>query len=113
MNVSTAEQVIVGKMSLPQVSGQLSWFALPQSFAWLRYFSAEEIAQFLSELLEVLQKSRGSGDWTAVSELLSTWEATAEVIGDATLAQEIDQGLTELDTDQGISWAALQRELNL
>ena len=113
MTSITAEQVIVGKMTLPQVNGQISLFAPPQSFAWLKHFSAEEIAEFFTELLDALNRSQFNGDWSFVNDVVESWKATANIKADSTVVAEVDQGLTELADGQGISWTELRGELGL
>ena len=113
MATATAEQVIVGKMPLPKTSGQISLFALPQGFAWLSHFSAEEIAQFLSELLTALNQSQQSGDWAFVSDVIEAWKATANIKADSGVVAGVEQGLSELSAGQGVSWMELREELDL
>jgi len=113
MATATAEQVIVGKMPLPKTSGQISLFALPQGFAWLSHFSAEEIAQFLSELLTALNQSQQSGDWIFVSDVIEAWKATANIKADPSVGAGVKQGLSELSAGQGVSWMELREELDL
>jgi len=105
------EQVMVGKMT--QANGQLSLFTLPQNFAWLKFLSAEEIAEFFFELLNALQQSQQQSNWNLVLELLEEWQETASLKANPLVRQGIEQGLTELQTGQHISWANLQAELEL
>ena len=113
MSPATAEQVIVGKMSLPQAQGQISLFMLPQSFVWLKHFTAEEIAEFFADLLEALGQSEQSKDWSSVAEVIEAWKATADIKADPAVSTAIEQGLTELIDEQGTSWAVLKKDLNL
>jgi hypothetical protein len=100
-------------MSLPQANGQISSFAPPQSFAWLKHFSAEEIAEFFVELLEALNRSQYSGNWSSVTEVIEAWKATANIKADPTVATGVEQGMTELAEGQGMSWTELRGELGL
>ncbi|MCP4546818.1 MAG: hypothetical protein GY835_10185 [bacterium] len=113
MSTTTAEQVIVGKMSLPRAGGQMSPFSLPQDFAWLRQLSSEEIAEFLSELLDTVNRACVDQEWSLVAQVLESWKATAEIEADPELKAEIEQGLRELEAGQGVSWEELREELNL
>jgi hypothetical protein len=113
MATVTVEQVIIGKMSLPQVQGQISLFALPQNFVWLKHFTAEEIAEFFTELLEALNQSEQNKDWSFASDVIEAWKATANIKADPVVSTAVDQGLNELANEQGVSWAALKRDLNL
>jgi hypothetical protein len=103
MTVPTLDQVIVGKISLSDASGQISLFAPPQSFAWLTPFSAEELAAFFTELLAAVQQSQASGDWSAITEVVEAWKATANIMADGAVAAGVEQGLTELAAGQGAS----------
>jgi len=98
---------------LVSTNGQTSLFALPQGFAWLNHFSAEEIARFLSELLTALNQSQQSGDWVFVSDVIEAWKATANVKADPGVVAGIEQGLSELSAGQGVSWTELREELGL
>lgn len=113
MATATAEQVIVGKMSLLQAQGQISLFVLPQSFDWLKHFTAEEIAEFFTELLETLGQSEQNKDWSFVSDVIEAWKATANIKADPVISAAVDQGLDELTNEQGISWAELKKDLEL
>jgi hypothetical protein len=113
MSTAAAEQVIVGKMSLPQAQGQISLFVLPQSFVWLKHFTAEEIAEFFAELLEALSQSEQNKDWSFVSDVIEAWKATANIKADPGVSAAVDQGLDELANEQGTSWAALKKDLEL
>ena len=113
MTAAAIEQVIIGKMSLPEANGQLSSFAPPQSFAWLKHFSAAEIAEFFAELLEALTRSQFAGNWAAVTEVIEAWKATANIKADVTVTNEVDQGLLELAQGRGKSWDELRGELGL
>ena len=109
----TAEQVIVGKMSLLQAQGQISLFVLPRSFGWLKQFTAEEIAEFFAELLEALGQSEQNKDWSFVSDVIAAWKATADIEAAPAISAAVDQGLDELTHEQGVSWAELKKDLEL
>ena len=113
MAATTVEQVIIGKMSLPQAQGQISLFPLPQNFVWLKHFTAEEIAEFFTELLEALNQSEQTQDWSLVSDVIEGWKATANIKADPTVSAAVDQGLAELADEQGVSWDALKKDLGL
>ncbi len=113
MTATTIEQVIVGKKSIPQANGQISLFALPQSFDWLKHFSAEEIAEFFTELLDALNQSQQNGDWSCVTDMIEMWKETANIKADSAVSDGIEQGQAELAKGQGISWTDLRKELEL
>ena len=113
MTITTADQVIIGKVSLPRVNGQISLFTLPQSFIWLKHFSSEEIAEFFTELLEAIYRSPETGDWTSIDEVIESWKATANIKAEPNVVEELKQGLSELQEEQGISWEELRQELKL
>jgi len=113
MNSATIEQVVVGKMAMTGTAGQFSIFALPKSFVWLKHFSSEELAEFFAELLDAMYQSQHAGDWSSVADVLENWKATANIEADPSVVARIEQGLTELEEDQGISWAQLRTELAL
>ncbi len=113
MATATADQVIVGRLPLPQAGGQLSLFQLPKSFGWLKHFNAEEMAGFFSELLEALHSSQQDDNWSAVQDVVGAWQATAEIKADPVLAADIETGLEELAEGQTTDWATLREELDL
>lgn len=115
MAITTAEQVIVGtqSVSLPQAHGQISLFTLPQSFVWLKHFSAEEIAEFFTELFEALNQSQQNGDWSLVVEVIESWQETANIKADPIVTDGVQQGLAELAAGQEVSWTTLRAELGL
>jgi hypothetical protein len=113
MPVASVEQIFVGKTSTPQASGPILSFAPPQSFAWLRHFSAEETAEFFFELLDALNHSYFSGNWSAVTEVIETWKATANIKADPTVVSGVEQGMKELAEGQGVGWDELRGELGL
>ena len=100
-------------MSLPQMQGQISLFTLPQNFVWLKHFTAEEIAEFFAELFEALSQGEQSNDWSAVSEVIEAWKATANIAANPTVSDMVDQGLAELAEGQSTSWVTLKKDLGL
>ena len=110
---TTADQVLIGKLSLPRANGQMSLFDLPKSFSWLRFFSAEEIASFFAEMLSALGEGQDKGDWTQVGEVLESWKATAEIHADPDVAANFERGLQDLEAGEAVSWENLRGELDL
>ena len=106
-------QVLVGKLTLPQTSGQLSHFSLPEAFTWLEIFSAEEISEFFGELLSALEEGRTRGDWAQVTEVLASWHATAEVRADPELNQQVEASFRDFAEGETVSWKTLKGELGL
>jgi hypothetical protein len=113
MSSTTIEQVVVGKMSLTGTAGQFSIFALPKSFAWLKHFNSEELAEFFAELMDAMYQSQRDGDWSSVADVIENWKATASIEADPAVVAGIEQGLAELEEGQGISWTELRAELDL
>jgi len=113
MSSTTIEQVVVGKMSLTGTAGQFSIFALPKSFAWLKHFNSQELAEFFAELMDAMYQSQHDGDWSFVADVIENWKTTASIEADPAVVVGIEQGLLELEEDQGISWTELRAELNL
>jgi hypothetical protein len=113
MSPATIEQVVVGKMSLAGTDGQFSIFALPKSFAWLKHFNSEELAEFFAELMNAMYHSQHDGDWSSVADVIENWKATANIEADPAVVAGIEQGLAELEEGQGISWMELRAELDL
>lgn len=113
MAAPAADQMIVGRLALPEAGGQLSPFRLPQSFAWLKHFTTQEVAEFFSELLEALHRSQQDGDWPAVAEIVGSWQATAEVKADPALAAAFEKGVEDLEAGRSTDWETLRQELDL
>jgi hypothetical protein len=113
MVAEVLEQVIVGKMSLPAVDGQISQFVPPTGFDWLRHLRAADIAEFLTELLVALNKGQQTGDWSAASETIEAWKETAEIRDDPILSASIAQGIQELSEGKGTTWAELRARIGL
>ena len=107
------DHVIIGKISIPQASGQISQLALSESFAWLKHFSAEELAEFFTELLDALHQGQQAGDWSCVADVLEAWRATANITADPIAMAEVEKGLAELAEGQGVSWKELRQDLGL
>ena len=108
-----AEQVFVGKMPSNRSSGQLSLFAPPAGFGWLKHFSADELAEFLSELLAAVTRSEQSDNWSDVAAVLESWKSTANILADDAVYRGVEQGMAELHDGQGVSWMDLKQELDL
>ena len=113
MSIASTERLVVGKLALAAEDGQLSVFALPEDFGWLKHFTARYIAEFFTELLAALQYGRKTGDWAAASEVIESWKATANLEADPVVAQAVDQGLLELEEGRSVSWSTLRQELEL
>jgi hypothetical protein len=107
------EQVVVGKMTMTGTAGQFSIFTLPESFVWLKHFNSEELGEFFTELMDAMYQSQHDGDWSSVAEVIENWKATANIEADSAVVAGIEQGLAELEEDQGISWAQMRAELEL
>jgi len=107
------ERVVVGKLTLAAEDGQLSIFPLPETFVWLRHFSARHLTEFFTELLEALQQGQQTSDWTAVTDVIESWKATANIEADPVVAADVNEGLLELRDGQGVSWSSLRHELDL
>jgi uncharacterized protein YciU (UPF0263 family) len=107
------ERVIIGKLALKDERGELSVFALPEDFAWLKHFSANHLAEFFAEMLDALLQGQHTGDWSPLVEVVESWRATASIEAQPDTVAEIAQGLRELEAGQGVSWEALRRELEL
>jgi hypothetical protein len=113
MSTITTERIVVGKLTLDAEDGQLSIFALPEDFAWLKHFSARHMAEFFTELLDALQHGQQTGDWVAVSDVIESWKATANIEADPIVSESVDEGLLELKDGHGVSWSTLRQELDL
>jgi len=101
MSPATIEQVLVGKMSLTGAAGQLSILDLPKGFVWLKHFSSEELAEFFAELLDAMYRGQHDGDWSSVADVIENWKATANIEADPSVVAGIEQGLAELEENQG------------
>ena len=113
MSTVTTERIVVGKLTLAAEDGQLSVFPLPDDLNWLKHFSAKYLAEFFAELLDALYQGQQTGDWSVVTDVLESWKATANIEADPIVAKAVDEGLTELEKGQGVSWSSLRQELNL
>jgi hypothetical protein len=113
MTATTVEQVFTEKATTPEANGRIFGFVPPPSFAWLKHFSAEDIAEFFFELLDALNRSQYAGNWSAVTEVIEAWKATANIKADSTVTDEVEQGLAELAVGQGKNWEELRGELGL
>jgi hypothetical protein len=58
--IAPLERVVIGKLALQDETGELSVFALPEDFAWLKHFLASHLAEFFAELLEGLHQGQHS-----------------------------------------------------
>lgn len=104
-------QVFVGKLGQNGADGQISILALPEAFEWLKYFTASELVEFFTELLLALTGASAGGDLSEVTDLIESWQATAEINSDLELVAEIETGLREVENGEVIPLEELQREL--
>jgi len=86
--------------SLPQLISPASVEA-ERAFPWLRSLAIEQRAQFFAELFLALGQALRQHDWHIVEDLISRWQATAEVLA----IPELANALTEpLDTGEWEKW---------
>ena len=104
-------QVFVGKLGENGDDGQISILTLPEKFEWLKHFAAGELVEFFTELLAGLTRASASGDFSEVTDLIESWQATAEINSDAALTAEIEEGLREIEAGEVVRLEDLQREL--
>jgi hypothetical protein len=92
---------------MPQLARSLSQHVSPVSaeaertFPWLTSLIAEQRAQFFAELFLALGQALRQRDWCIVEDLVSRWQATAEVLA----VPELANALTEpLETGEWEDW---------
>ena len=84
---------------MPQVAHSLSQRISPASveaeraFPWLRSLAVEQRAQFFAELFLALGQALRQHDWHIVENLISRWQATAEVLAVPELASALTEPL--------------------
>ncbi len=65
--------------------------ALPEVFPWARFLPAEDVQEFLIELVETLQGADDLENFAPVAILITEWQHTAEVHADPELAAALRQ----------------------
>jgi len=110
---TSAGQIIIGKLPQTDESGQIQLLRLPDDFGWLRHFATHHIAQFFNELFDALRRSLETGDWAGVTDAIENWKATAEIEASPELHDAIETGVTQLATDDTVSWSQLRQKLDL
>jgi hypothetical protein len=84
---------------MPQVAHPLSQRISPagveaeRAFPWLRSLAVEQRAQFFAELFLALGQALRQHDWHIVEDLISRWQATAEVLAVPELASVLTEPL--------------------
>ena len=84
---------------MPQVVHSLSQRVLPPSveaertFPWLTLLAVEQQVQFFTELFLALGQALRQHDWHIVEDLVSRWQATAEVLAIPELASALTEPL--------------------
>jgi hypothetical protein len=79
-----------------------------RTFPWLRSLAIEQRAQFFAELFLALGQALCQHDWYIVEDLISRWQATAEVLA----VPELAIALTEpLDVGEWKDWDKVEAAL--
>ena len=99
---------------MPQVAHPLSQRISPvgieaeRAFPWLRSLAAEQRAQFFAELFLAMGQALRQYDWHIVEDLISRWQATAEVLA----VPELASALTEpLESGEWEDWDDIEAAL--
>jgi len=64
-----------------------------RAFPWLRSLTIEQRAQFFAELFLAMGQALRRHDWHIVEDLISRWQATAEVLAVPELASALTEPL--------------------
>jgi len=90
----------------PQIS--LSGRQAERAFPWLRPLTAEQSAQFLGDLFLALAQALGQRNWHIVENLVSRWQATAQVLANS----ELTAALTEpIEAGEWEDWDDIENTL--
>ena len=105
-------KVVIGRLIEDQLL--VKSIAISKTVDWLKWLDADELVEFLSELLRlVTQISQGKKGAEALSLFLSEWRETAllnrepEVLADMMTAEK------ELDAGGGKDWSLLKTEIGI
>lgn len=60
--------------------------ALPEAFPWVTFLSAEEVGEFVDELVATLRAAESIDNPAPVAQVIESWRHTAEVLADPELA---------------------------
>jgi len=63
--------------------------------------------------LDALNQSHFTGNWAAVTEVIESWKATANIKADPTIAAGVEEGIQDLAAGRGVGWDELRGELGL
>ena len=86
--------------------------ATSKSLDWLKGLDAEELVEFLAELLKLVTHiSEGRKNAETLSRFLSEWRETALVNSESEVLADIAEAEAELDTGGGKAWSQLKAEI--
>lgn len=83
---SATSRLLVSLMQRDPHVGDLVTDVVPQVFPWVAFLSAEEIHEFVDELVMTIQAAESIDNPAPVAHVIETWRHSAEVLADPELA---------------------------
>lgn len=76
-------------------------------FPWLKYLSAEQVAEFYADFFTALEQALQEKKWSILEEAIDSWHTTAKILADPELATI----LTAPSPNDLESWTDVEAEL--
>ncbi len=77
-------------------------------FPWLKHLSSEQIEEFYADFFNALERTLQTKDWSILEQLIERWQATAEILADASLSAMLT---TPATADELEDWEHVESEL--
>ncbi len=87
--VTIATRVLAAVLRNPVVRSQAGLDMLRDVFPWVRFLPAEDLQEFVTELVEVFTASAEFDNPAPVVQMVTEWRSTAEVYADPELAERL------------------------
>lgn len=107
-----SQKVIIGKLTNDKITFRP--ITISKANEWLKWLDSEELVEFTSELLKLVEKI--SKDRKKVNDLeifLSEWHETALINQENDILDDIIEAKAELDAGGGKEWKILKEEIGL
>jgi len=81
-----------------------SWKEIETVYSWIKDLDEENRALFLIDLVKTVQTVQQTADISELKDLVESWEATAEILGDRALKKSLERGKQEIAKGKWIQW---------
>ena len=81
-----------------------SWKEIETVYSWIKDLDEENRALFLIDLVKTVQTVQQTADISELKDLVESWEATAEILGDRALKKSLEREKQEIAKGKWIQW---------